>query len=132
MIQLPKDVIKPRYSKTDSNVLTILNMSFNVQPMNLDLALKALDNTHRRTVLSAMRDPRKNFVPAEGFDPLLDGVCVIQIAKLLGVNQSTASSYMALLRDAGLVSVARVGRYTLYKRNENALAAVASAIIDQL
>ena len=100
--------------------------------MNLDLILKALDNAHRLTVLSAMRDPRTNFVPAEGFDPLADGVCVIQIAKLLGVNQSTASSYMALLRDAGLVSATRVGKYTLYKRNEDALAAVAAAIVDQL
>lgn len=100
--------------------------------MDLDLALKALDNTHRRTVLSAMREPRRHFAPIGGTDPLSDGVCVSQISDLLGVNQSTASSYMSLLRDAGLVKAARVGKYTRYKRNDEALTAVASAIIDQL
>lgn len=100
--------------------------------MELDLALKALDNTHRRTVLAAMRDPRRHFRPVGGTDPLADGVCVLQISELLGVNQSTASTYMSLLRDAGLVSAARVGKYTRYKRNEQAVAEVASAIVREL
>lgn len=100
--------------------------------MNLDLALKALDNAHRRAVLSAMRDPRKHFQPLGGTDPLTDGVCVTQVSDLLGVNQSTASTYMSLLRDAGLVSATRVGKYTRFKRNEQTLAAVAAAITNQL
>lgn len=100
--------------------------------MNLDLALKALDNVHRRAVLTAMRDPRRNFDSISGTDPLHDGVCVSQVSTLLGVNQSTASTYMSLLRDAGLVSAQRVGKYTRYKRDEDALAAVAAAIVRQL
>lgn len=100
--------------------------------MDLDLALKALDNTHRRTVIAAMREPRKHFDPIGDTDPLTDGVCVTQVSQLLGVNQSTASSYMTLLRNAGLVTAVRVGKYTRYKRNSDALAAVASAILQQL
>ncbi|CDM25800.1 hypothetical protein BN940_16836 [Castellaniella defragrans 65Phen] len=100
--------------------------------LDLDLALKALDNPHRRTVLSAMRDPRRHFKPAAGIDPVADGVCVLQIADLLGVNQSTASTYMSILRDAGLVSVSRVGKYTLYKRNEQSVTEVAAAIVREL
>ncbi len=100
--------------------------------MDLDLALKALDNAHRRAVLSAMRDPRRHFNASAGLDPVTDGVCVLQISELLGVNQSTASTYMSILRDAGLVKAARVGKYTLYKRDEQAVAAVASAIIRDL
>ncbi|MGA0582910.1 MAG: ArsR/SmtB family transcription factor [Castellaniella sp.] len=100
--------------------------------MDLDLALKALDNAHRRAVLSAMRDPRGHFNASAGIDPVTDGVCVLQISELLGVNQSTASTYMSILRDAGLVKAARVGKYTLYKRDEQAVAAVAAAIIRDL
>jgi ArsR family transcriptional regulator len=100
--------------------------------MDLNLALKALDNVHRRTVLSAMREPRKHFSPIGGTDPLIDGVCVTQVSDLLGVNQSTASSYMSLLREAGLVTATRVGKYTRFKRNEDTLAAVAAAITNQL
>lgn len=100
--------------------------------MDLELALKALDNAHRRTVISAMRDPRKYFDPIGGTDPLVDGVCVTQISQLLGVNQSTASSYMSLLRNAGLVTAERVGKFTRYKRDQNALEAVAAAILRQL
>ncbi|HEU0197124.1 MAG TPA: ArsR family transcriptional regulator [Nevskiaceae bacterium] len=100
--------------------------------MNLDLALKALDNVHRRAVLTAMRDPQRNFDPIGGTDPLIDGVCVAQVSDFLGINQSTASAYMALLRDAGLVAARRVGKYTRYKRDEVALAALAAAIVRQL
>jgi ArsR family transcriptional regulator len=100
--------------------------------MNLDLALKALDNPHRRTVMSAMRDPGAHFTPADGIDPVADGVCVLQISAMLGVNQSTASTYMSMLRDAGLVRAVRVGKYTLYKRDDEAVAAVASAILREL
>ncbi|MFC7290397.1 ArsR/SmtB family transcription factor [Hirschia litorea] len=107
-------------------------MSFISCVMNLDLPLRALDNAHRRAVLTAMRDPRKNFPPIDGVDPQEHGVCVAQISEFLGVNQSTASTYMRLLYDADLVSTERVGRYTRYKRNEKTISAVAAAITNQL
>jgi ArsR family transcriptional regulator len=100
--------------------------------MDLDLALKALDNPHRRAVLSALRDPHRHFRSVGGTDPLTDGVCVLQVSELLGVNQSTASTYMSMLRDAGLVTASRIGKYTRYKRDEQAVAALASAIIRNL
>lgn len=100
--------------------------------MNLALALKALDNAHRRTVLSMLRDPGRHFAPIGDTDPATDGVCVAQISQSLGINQSTASSYMSLLLDAGLVSACRVGKYTRYKRDETAVQAVASAITHEL
>lgn len=100
--------------------------------MNMESVFRALDNHHRRTVLSAMRTPGKHFPRIGDADPLLDGICVAQIAEFLGVNQSTASAYMKLLLDAGLVVAQRVGKYTRYKRNEAALKKLAKTLVNEL
>jgi ArsR family transcriptional regulator len=99
--------------------------------MDLEKALNALKNPTRRNILSWLRD-RSNFPPALPEHADLEGVCVGYIQEKAGLSQSTVSSYMALLKDAGFVISTRHGQWTFYRRDEDAIRAFLSAIGDDL
>lgn len=82
---------------------------------------KALSNEARLQILDWLKDPKANFSPQEGIDLVDVGVCVSQITKKLKMNQSTASQYLSMLQRAGLISATRLGKWTYYKRNEDAI-----------
>ncbi|MEC0128380.1 ArsR/SmtB family transcription factor [Paenibacillus pabuli] len=82
---------------------------------------KALSNEARLQILDWLKDPKANFSPQEGIDLVDVGVCVSQITKKLNMNQSTASQYLSMLQRAGLISATRLGKWTYYKRNEDAI-----------
>ena len=88
--------------------------------MSQDLVdvLKALGNPARLAIMQWLRDPHEAFAE---YEPIADrdeyGVCVTQIAAKSGLAQSTVSSYMTTLERVGLVTSARVGKWTHYKRN---------------
>lgn len=83
--------------------------------------LKALSNVTRLKILGWLKAPEQHFghQPVGDFEE--DGVCVSLIQKKCGLSQSTVSSYLALLTRAGLVNVKRVGQWTYYSRNEDAI-----------
>jgi ArsR family transcriptional regulator len=84
--------------------------------------LKALSNEKRLQILGWLKTPEDNFPPhveVEGFE---QGVCVGFIKDKSGLSQSAASQYMSLLEDAGLVIATRIGKFTYYRRNEEAIA----------
>ncbi|GIP23386.1 hypothetical protein J22TS3_36610 [Paenibacillus sp. J22TS3] len=56
------------------------------------------------------------------------GVCVSQITDKLNMTQSTASQYLSMLQRAGLITTKRIGKYTYYQRNEEALRSLAQFI----
>lgn len=87
----------------------------------------ALANEHRQRILKSLREPELHYVPNEGME-LAAGVCVSQVSSFLGITQSTASHYLAVLRDAGLLTSERLGKFTYYRRDETALQALAEAI----
>lgn len=89
---------------------------------------KALSNEARLQILEWLKDPKSNFGPQEGIDLVEVGVCVSQITEKLNMTQSTASQYLSLLQRAGLVYATRIGKWTYYKRNEEALQNLASYI----
>lgn len=98
--------------------------------MNEQKILKALNNPSRLEILGWLKDPEANFPPhgeVEGFD---HGVCVAFIQEKSGLSQSATSQYMSLLHQAGLVIPTRIGRYTYYRRDEEAIAAFAKYIHD--
>jgi len=97
--------------------------------MKIDIneALKALDNPVRLAILEWLKDPRKNF-PSQEVDPEEVGVCVSIIQERAGLSQSTISLYLASLQRAQLVTSQRIGPWTYYKRNEKMIA----ALLDQL
>jgi ArsR family transcriptional regulator len=90
--------------------------------MDQVLIFKALANKSRLQILQWMKNPQQHFggaCPSGG--PRGKLVCVGEIQEKLGLSQSTASHYLAMLMKAGLVSPRREGQWTLYERNEDAL-----------
>jgi DNA-binding transcriptional ArsR family regulator len=84
--------------------------------------LKALANEKRLQILYWLKAPEQHFPPhqeVQGFD---QGVCVTFIQAKLGLSQAATSQYLTILQKAGLVIPTRIGKFTYYRRNEQALA----------
>ena len=88
----------------------------------------ALSSPRRLQVLEWLRNPRAHFPPQRDGDLVRDGVCVVFIAGKLKVRQPTATAHMQVLARAGLVTSKRVGQWTFYKRDEQAIRALKRAI----
>jgi len=90
---------------------------------------KALGNPVRLRIMGWLKDPETHF---RGYEPIADrtavGVCVTHIQAKAGLAQSTVSSYMSTLERAGLVRSTRVGKFTHYRRDDDRLAEIATAI----
>ena len=96
------------------------------------MALKALANERRLQILEWLRDPRAHFRAQVDGDLVQDGVCGVLIAEKLGVSPPTLSEHMRILTAAGLVRPKRIKGWTMYKRDEKAIAAAKKAIRDQV
>ena len=96
--------------------------------MNVAAVLKALANDRRLRILGWLRDPRAHFRPQVDGDLVEDGVCGVLIAEKLEVTAPTLSEHMRILTDAGLVRAKRIKGWTMYKRDEKAIAAAKKAI----
>lgn len=86
---------------------------------------KALSNEARLQILEWLKEPDLHFTPHEGIDMNKTGVCVSQITEKLEMTQSTASHYLSMLLQVGLIKADRIGKYTYYKRNEDAINGIA-------
>jgi DNA-binding transcriptional ArsR family regulator len=83
-------------------------------------------------ILDWLRDPRAHFSPQVDGDLVEDGVCGALIAEKLGVNAATLSEHMRILVDAGLVRPKRIKQWTMYRRDEEKIAAAKRAIQDAI
>jgi DNA-binding transcriptional ArsR family regulator len=92
----------------------------------------ALASPKRLQVLQWLKDPRAHFPPQREGDLVDDGVCVLFIARKLGVAQPTATSHMQVLARVGLVTSKRLGQWTYYQRDELAIAALKDRIGEEL
>ncbi len=92
---------------------------------DLEGALKALASDKRLKILDWLKDVQANFPPQEHGDPITEGACNLFIVEKLGVSQPTGSRHLKVLVDAGLVVATRRKGWTYYRRNEDAIAAVA-------
>jgi DNA-binding transcriptional ArsR family regulator len=81
----------------------------------------ALASPRRLQILEWLKDPKAHFPPQRDGDLVDDGVCVLFIADKLGVAQPTATSHLQALARAGLVTSRRIGQWTFYKRDEQAI-----------
>ena len=92
-------------------------------------ALKALANPTRLQIMRWLEDPDGEFAQ---WEPIADrqefGVCVSHLQAKSGLAQSTISSYMAVLERAGLVRSTRIGKWTHYKRDEDAVSRLAGML----
>jgi ArsR family transcriptional regulator len=100
--------------------------------MTNSLAFKALANERRLQILEWLKDPRRHFRRQVDGDLVKDGVCGVLIAEKLGVSQPTVSEHMKVLTQAGLLRSKRIKQWTFYKRDEEAIRALKSAIRDKL
>jgi ArsR family transcriptional regulator len=96
--------------------------------MKIAIALRALANERRLQILEWLREPRKHFREQVDGDLVEDGVCGLLIAEKLGVSAPTVSEHMRVLTAAKLVRARRIKQWTMYRRNEAAIAAVKRAI----
>ncbi len=92
-------------------------------------ALKALANPARLQIVEWLANPDVEFA---AWEPIADrqeyGVCVSHLQAKSGLAQSTISSYMAILERAGLVASTRIGKWTHYRRNEDAFVRLSEAL----
>jgi ArsR family transcriptional regulator len=100
--------------------------------MKIAMALRALANERRLQILEWLREPRKHFREQVDGDLVEDGVCGLLIAEKLGVSQPTVSEHMRVLTAAKLVRAKRIKQWTMYRRNEVAIAAVKRAIEEKV
>jgi DNA-binding transcriptional ArsR family regulator len=96
--------------------------------MKIAMVLRALANERRLQILEWLRDPRKHFREQADGDLVEDGVCGLLIAEKLGVSAPTVSEHMRVLTAAKLVRAKRIRQWTMYRRNEAAIAAAKRAI----
>ncbi|MFC0245452.1 ArsR/SmtB family transcription factor [Falsochrobactrum ovis] len=94
---------------------------------NREEILKALANPVRLEMLDWLKEPEKHF--SDQHLPLEMGVCAGQFVRC-GLSQSTVSAHLSILAKAGLIVPQRVGQWTLYRRDEKAIAAFLALIAE--
>jgi DNA-binding transcriptional ArsR family regulator len=100
--------------------------------MDVSAALRALANERRLQVLDWLKDPRAHFREQIDGDLVEDGVCGLLIAEKLGVSQPTVTEHMKLLTEIGAVRAKRIKQWTFYKRDEERIRTIKSAIMEEV
>jgi ArsR family transcriptional regulator len=98
--------------------------------MNIAIALRAFASERRLQILDWLKDPRAHFREQVDGDLVDDGVCGLLIAEKLGVSQPTVTEHMRLLVEIGAVRATRIKQWTFYKRDEESIRALKSAIAE--
>ncbi|VVM86577.1 hypothetical protein PS619_02594 [Pseudomonas fluorescens] len=120
---------KPLREVTDYS-LNISEKSVTLPTMILE-QLKALGNDTRMQMMEWLKDPLSNFPPQDHGDPAI-GVCVTHLQHKAGLSPSTASAHLAILQRAGFVLTTRIGKWTYYRRNEEAIDEFAARLTIEL
>jgi len=94
----------------------------------IERSLKALASRRRLQILEWLKDPSAHFPPQEHGDPIEHGACNMYITDKLGVSQPAASRHMKVLVDAGLVIATPRSGYVYYRRDEQAIHRLTSAL----
>jgi len=95
-------------------------------------ALLAMRQDVDARIKSGHDEPRKHFREQVDGDLVDDGVCGLLIAEKLGVSAPTVSEHMRVLTAARLVRAKRIKQWTMYRRDEAAIAAVKRAIEEKV
>ncbi len=98
--------------------------------MSINRISAALSCPSRLSILQWLKAPADHF-PAQVHADIVDvGVCGAFVADKLGVSPATASVHLRILVDAGLIGATRIGKWTYFKRNDDALRAYAAALAE--
>lgn len=94
--------------------------------------MKALGSERRLLILDWLKDPRAHFPPQVDGDLVEDGVCGVLIAEKLDVSQPTVSGHLKVLAQVGMVRSKRIKQWTFYKRDEERIAEIKTAIVSEI
>jgi DNA-binding transcriptional ArsR family regulator len=100
--------------------------------MSITKVSKILSNKTRISILKWLKDPEAYFPPHKDVSHFNDGVCVGYIQDKAGLSQSTISTYLNAMQNAGLIIPTRYGKWTYYKRNEKGIKAYIEALEKEL
>ena len=99
---------------------------------NIEKGARAIASIHRLHILRWLKDPRGHFPPQCDGDLVTDGVCALLIADKLGLAQATTAQHLKALVAAGLIIPKKIGKWTLYRRDEAKIAALMKALDRQI
>jgi ArsR family transcriptional regulator len=85
----------------------------------VDRQLKALADPTRRRIVELLRSKGACSCKLVSADDA--GLCVCDLETELGLTQPTITHHVQVLRDAGLVTTRKIGRWVYCRRNEKAL-----------
>ncbi|WP_027183204.1 ArsR/SmtB family transcription factor [Desulfovibrio inopinatus] len=103
--------------------------------MDLNETCKALGNPVRLNILKWLKEPDLYFPPMCHLPENEQGkgyVCVSAIQSKADITQSTTSSFLAMMKKAGLLESKRIGQWTYYRRNEAFIQELAQFIAHEL
>jgi ArsR family transcriptional regulator, arsenate/arsenite/antimonite-responsive transcriptional repressor len=85
----------------------------------IDLQLKALADPTRRRIIELLRQKGCcSCAEVSAFDP---GLCVCDLESALSLSQPTITHHIQMLREAGLITTWKIGRWLYCRRKEEAL-----------
>ncbi len=87
-------------------------------------ALRAIAYPVRRKILAWLKAPALHFAPQPYGAEF--GISVTQITQRCGLSQSTVAQHLAVLKQAALIDVHRIGPFHFCKRNEATLERLAA------
>lgn len=90
-------------------------------PDTREAQAKALASAARMQILQWLKTPGAHFSEQTTGNPDELGVCVTLITARLGMSQPTVSRHLELLKRAGFLTVQRIGKWSYYRRDEEAL-----------
>ncbi|EPJ80800.1 MULTISPECIES: ArsR/SmtB family transcription factor [Pseudomonas] len=93
--------------------------------------LKAVGNDTRMTIMEWLKDPQTHFPPQDHGDPAI-GVCMSHIQRKASLSPSSASAHLAILQRAGLLQATRIGKWTYFRRDEQAIDQFAARLKHEL
>lgn len=85
----------------------------------MELQLKALADPSRRRIVELLR--RKGCCSCDLISAADPGLCVCDLEAQLQVSQPTITHHLQVLREAGLITTRKIGRWLYCRRNEEAL-----------
>jgi len=103
--------------------------------MEPSVIYQALSNDTRRQILSWLKNPENFFDDRPYIEHEISfqvGVCVGDIQLKTGLAQSVISSYLLMMKKAGLLESERIGKWTFYRRNEKTIQEFAEYVQKEL
>jgi len=94
---------------------------------------KALGNETRLKILMWLKSPKENFpLHKTVINDFKNAICVGSIKDKAELSQSTISTFLAMMEEAGLLESRKAGQWTYFRRNEDTIKKISKWINEEL